>query len=161
MISFTRRLPPVLLALLCGACAMRPPAPAAPVLVCPGSDAVLLSIDMPDDAVRQRWQRYQACDGYRLLKLLRAAGRDPVRLQAELERLQTDGAAAPADAALARLLLRQVQTQNRLQEQNDRLQQQWREQQKRADELAAKLEALRRLELDLQRPAGPSGGNRK
>ncbi|MGC0152286.1 hypothetical protein ACPRNU_07490 [Chromobacterium vaccinii] len=161
MTPLARRLPPVLLALLCAACALRPPAPTTPVLICPGSDAVLLSIDLPDDAVRQRWQRYQACDGYRLLKLLRAAGRDPLRLQAELERLQADDAAAPANAALARLLLRQIQTQNRLQEQNDRLQQQGREQQKRADELAAKLEALRRLELDLQRPAGPTEGNRK
>ncbi|NHQ83013.1 hypothetical protein HA051_15705 [Chromobacterium vaccinii] len=157
---FPRRWLPLLLLPLLAACAgVHPPSP--PIRYCPGSDALLIALEWPDEAVRQRWQAYEACDSYRLLRVLRANRGDPGRLAIELDKLMADKSLSPASAALARLQLRQAQAQFRLQDQSDRQQQQLRDQQKRIDEQAAKLDALRRLELDLPKPNGLSGGSKR
>ncbi|MCD0492577.1 hypothetical protein [Chromobacterium violaceum] len=159
-IVFPRRWLPLLSLPLLAACAGVQPPP-APIRYCPGSDALLISLDAPDDAVRQRWQGYEACDSYRLLRALRANRGDPVRLAGELDKLLADKSLSPAGAALARLQLRQALAQSKLQDQSERQQQQLRDQQKRIDDQAAKLEALRRLELDLPKPNGLNGGSKR
>ncbi|KUM03119.1 hypothetical protein KIF53_02395 [Chromobacterium subtsugae] len=156
---FPRRWLPLLWLPLLSACALRPPA--APVRYCPGGDALLIALDWPDEALRQRWQAYEACDSYRLLRILRANRAEPGRLASELDKLLADKSLSPASAALARLQLRQAQTQFRLQDQNEHQQQQLRDQQKRIDDQAAKLDALRRLELDLPKPNGLSEGSKR
>ncbi|VEB45591.1 Uncharacterised protein [Chromobacterium violaceum] len=57
--------------------------------------------------------------------------------------------------------MRQALAQSKLQDQSERQQQQLRDQQKRIDDQAAKLEALRRLELDLPKPNGLNGGSKR
>ncbi|WP_047244573.1 hypothetical protein, partial [Chromobacterium subtsugae] len=114
---FPRRWLPLLWLPLLSACALRPPA--APVRYCPGGDALLIALDWPDEALRQRWQAYEACDSYRLLRILRANRAEPGRLASELDKLLADKSLSPASAALARLQLRQAQTQFRLQDQNE------------------------------------------
>ncbi|AXE30253.1 hypothetical protein DK842_10250 [Chromobacterium phragmitis] len=156
-----RRWLPLLALPLLAACAAPGRPAAAPIRYCPGGDALLISLDAPEDALRQRWQGYEACDGYRLLRVLRASRADPARLSGDLDKLLADKSLSPASAALARQQRQQAQALLRQQEQNDRLQQQLRDQQKRIDDQAAKLDALRRLELDLPKPNGLNGGSKR
>jgi hypothetical protein len=90
--------------------------------------------------------------------LLLAQTRQPgdlARAQILLEPLAREGAAAPW-ANLARLLLARLADQRRLEEQTERQAPQLRDQQRRLEQLASQLEALKAIERSLaRRPAAP------
>jgi len=101
----------------------------------------------------------EGCVNARLLQLSQRAmaqesRTDLARLQTQLEALTLRPDLTPAQLAWARLLLQQVGERRRLGEALDKQQALSREQQKRADDLAAKLNALREVENELLLKSG-------
>jgi len=141
------------------ACAhQRPPvaAPAAPIILCPDANQILLLLNQTRELQTLALAGRESCGGSRLLALLQqtqaAESRaDAQKLQAQLESLLAKADALdPASQGLTRLQLQQLQERRKLAEALERQQAQNRDLQKRYDDLSGKLNALREVERELQ-----------
>ncbi|WP_028534855.1 hypothetical protein [Paludibacterium yongneupense] len=140
------------LLLLPGCAQLHRPRPVAPILPpCPGVEQALGRVAQARDGTLPNGGGPEACINIKLMQasqhLLAPETRtDLQHLQIQLEMLAARPELSRAQLSWCRLLLQQIAERRRLGDALEKQQALTREQQKRADDLAAKLNALRELE---------------